>query len=436
MPRSVYDAPFHRRIAPWIFVTVFLITAPLLIFYTSGYRFNPNKISIERNGTLIMDSLPRGATVLLNNQDIKNTTPSTLQNLAPGPYAIRVTRNTYLPWEKTLDLKAEQVTFANEIHLWFSAPATFMRQGMFTRLSANNEGDTLATLDASSTEILFLATDNNIISRVRAPDSNIIAQAPIRWSDDGTSLVMGGTNVGEETWWTTPNALSLESGALPPGEFFWSANELIGYDGERQYTLNTRSNALASERLPTTHLGTLDGLTLEENTSTGLLVLRSRSILHQLFQLPRGNWQFADQQGAYTLLKDGNRWLAVRIRVDGNTAEEVTGDWPRWLPDAKTPTALFLNQNEIWTWELGASPTLIARQSEPFVQVVWHPDGQTIFVASKNEVYALELDDRGGRQKTSLANFDKIYDMTYANGSIFVNAELNGVRGMYRRIVD
>jgi hypothetical protein len=436
MPRSIYEPPFHRRIAPWVFVTVFLISAPILIFYTSGYRFNPNKVTIERNGTLIVDSVPRGATVFLNDQDIRDATAATLQNLAPGPYKIRVTRNAYLPWEKTLDVRAEQVTFANSIHLWFSAPATLMRQGFYSRITASADGDTIAALDASSTEMLFLTTDNRLISRVRAPESDLIAQAPIRWSLNGTSLLMGGTNVGEEAWWTAPDALSRESGVLPPGQFFWNANELTGYDGERQYTLNPRLRTLTSERLPASQLGALDGLTLEVNTSTGFLILRSRSILHQLFQLPRGDWQFADQQGAYTLLKDGNRWLAVRIRVDGNRAEEVTGDWPRWLPSSEIPTALFLNQNEIWTWELGSAPVLIARQSEPFVQVAWHPDGQTIFVASKNELYALELDDRGGRQKTSLASFDMIYDMTYADGSIFLNAEMGGVRGMYRRIVD
>jgi hypothetical protein len=419
-----------------IFALIFLISAPILIFYTSGYRFNPNKVTIERNGTLIVDSVPRGATVFLNDQDIRDATAATLQNLAPGPYKIRVTRNAYLPWEKTLDVRAEQVTFANSIHLWFSAPATLMRQGLYSRITASADGDTIAALDASSTEMLFLTTDNRLISRVRAPESDLIAQAPIRWSLNGTSLLMGGTNVGEEAWWTAPDALSRESGVLPPGQFFWNANDLTGYDGERQYALNPRLRTLTSERLPASQLGTLEGLTLEVNTSTGFLNLRSRSILHQLFQLPRGDWQFADQQGAFTLLKDGNRWLAVRIRVDGNRAEEVTGDWPRWLPSSDIPTALFLNQNEIWTWELGSAPVLIARQSEPFVQVAWHPDGQTIFVASKNEVYALELDDRGGKQKTLLASFDKIYDMTYADGSVFVNAELGGVRGMYRRVVD
>lgn len=436
MPRSVYEPPFHRRIAPWVFVVIFLVTAPILIFYTSGYRFNPNKISIERNGTLIVDSSPRFATVFLNGTNVNDSTPTTLQNLSPGPYNIRVTRNGYLPWEKTLEIRPEQVTFANAVHLWFDSTATLVRQGEFSRITASDDGDTLAAVDASSTELLFLTTDNRVLSRVRIPEDRAILDQPIRWNQNGTSLVMGGNQPEDPAWWTAPDALSRESGVLPQGQYFWNGNELTGYDGERQYTLNPRLRTLASERLPATRLGTLDGLTLEINTSTGFLNLRSRSILHQLFQLPRGDWQFADQQDAYTLLKDGNRWLAVRIRVDGNTAEEVIGDWPRWLPSSEEPTALFLNQNEIWMWELGNTPTLIARQSEPFVQVAWHPDGQTIFVASRSEVHALELDDRGGRQKTTLATFDRIYDMAYADGSIFVIAEQGGVRGMYRRIVD
>jgi hypothetical protein len=417
-------------------VAIFLVSAPVLIFYTSGYRYDPNKNTIERNGTLIVDSVPRAAEVFLNGNDTNNPTPTTLQNLAPGPYKIRVTRNAYLPWEKTLDIRAEQVTFANDIHLWLSGSPNLMREGLFTTISANQDGDTLAALDTSSTEILFLSTDSRLISRVLAPDFVKAEQPAMRWSENGTALIIGGGREDDESWWTAPDVLSRESGVLPPGQYFWNANELTGYDGERQYTLNPRLRALASERLIAPRLGTLEGLTLEENTSTGFLVLRSRSILHQLFQLPRGNWQFADQQGSYTLLKDGDHWLAVRIRVDGNTAEELTGDWPRWLPGSQVPTALFLNQNEIWTWQLGSQPTLIARQSEPFAQVAWHPDGQTIFVATKSEVYALELDDRGGRQRMALATFDKIYDMTYADGVLFVSAELGGVRGIYRRIVD
>lgn len=436
MPRSVYQPPFHRRVIPWIFVVIFLVSAPVLVFYTSGYRFNPNKNAIERNGTLIVDSLPRGATVFLNGTDAKDTTPSTLQNLAPGPYTITVSRNGYLPWEKNLEIKPEQVTFANDVHLWLEGDESMLKLGAYSSISASPDGDTLAAIDTSSTEIEFFSSNNRNISQVRAPDFVGDSAFSIRWNPAGTALVIGGGRAGEDAWWTAPDATSREAGVLPAGQYFWHDSELTGYDNERQYVLNPRLRTLASERLAAGKLGSLEGLSLEENTSTGLLVLRSRSILHQLFQLPRGNWQFADQQGQFTLLRDGDRWLAVRIRVDGNTADEVVGDWPRWLQDSKVPTALFLNQNEIWVWELGAAPILIARQSEPFVQVAWHPDGQTMFVASRNEVYALELDDRGGRQKTSLASFDRIYDMAYADGALYISAEQSGVRGIYRRVVE
>jgi len=383
-----------------------------------------------------VDTTPRGATVFLNQVDAKDATPSTLQNLAPGPYSVMVTRNGYLPWSKNLEIRPEQVTFANTIRLWLSGEASMLRLGSYEQIAANPEGDTIAALDTSSTEMVFFTSNNLALSRVRAPEFIQDEQSTIRWNPNGTALVMGGGREGEQAWWTAPDATSREAGVLPDGQYFWHGSDLTGYDGEREYVLDPRLRTLTSERTAVGKLGSLEGLTLEVNTSTGLLLLRSSSILHQAFQLPRGNWQFADQQGQYTLLKDGDRWLAARVRVDGNTAEEVVGDWPRWLPRSKIPTALFLNQNEIWIWELGSTPTLIARQSEPFVQVVWHPDGQTIFVATKNEVYALELDERNGRQRTSLATLDKIYDMTYADGALLISGESNGVRGIYRRIVE
>lgn len=436
MPRSVYHPPFHRRILPWVFAIIFFVTAPLLVFYTSGYRFNPNKVTVERNGTLIVDSTPRFAFVMLNAIDTKDSTPATLQNLAPGPYSLRVTREGYLPWEKVLDIKPEQVTFANAIYLWADAPTILREKGFFSQISASDDGATLAAVDASSTQLIFLTKNNGRLQTVSMPKNLALTPHLIRWNQSGTAIVVGGANPNDMAWWTTPDALSRDSGSLPPGQYFWDQNTLVGFDTTKQYTLNTRFKTLSSDKLADTKLGILEGLTLELNTSTGFLNLRSESILHKLFQLPRGNWQFAGQQDAYTLLKDGDRWLSARIRADGNTAEQVVGDWPRWLASSDQPTALLLNQNEVWRWDLGAQPELIARQSEPFVQVVWHPDGQTIFVADRKDVYALELDNRGGRQKTSLASFETVYDMAYANGTIFIAAEKDGVRGIYERVVE
>lgn len=114
----MYSPPFHRRIVPWIFAAVFLAAAPVLVFYTAGYRWNPKKEKVERNGTLIIGTRPTGARIFLNGNDKGETTPVTIQNIRPGSYNIRVQKDGYHPWEKMMDIQAERVTFANDIPLF------------------------------------------------------------------------------------------------------------------------------------------------------------------------------------------------------------------------------------------------------------------------------------------------------------------------------
>ncbi len=124
--------PFHRRILPWVFVALFCAAAPALVFYTAGYRWNPNKDKVERNGTLIIDSQPSGAQVFLNGNRVKDTTPVTLQNTTPGRYLIRVEKNGYSAWQKYLDVRPEYVTFANRIWLWKITEPLFLHTASAT----------------------------------------------------------------------------------------------------------------------------------------------------------------------------------------------------------------------------------------------------------------------------------------------------------------
>jgi len=96
--------PFHRRVLPWLFVLIFLFIAPAVVFYTAGYRWNSKKGVIEKNGTLIIDSMPRGAKIFLNGQMLSDVTPVTLQNTAPGIYNIKLSLDGYHDWSKELSV--------------------------------------------------------------------------------------------------------------------------------------------------------------------------------------------------------------------------------------------------------------------------------------------------------------------------------------------
>ncbi len=122
----MYHPPFHRRILPWLYIAIFLGTAPLLIFYTAGYRYNPKKHQIERSGTLIIDTIPKGARVSLDGRDSQEVSPITFQNIPPGWHEDRHTKNGYFPWQSILDIRAEQVTFANNLWLWRQSIPSFL----------------------------------------------------------------------------------------------------------------------------------------------------------------------------------------------------------------------------------------------------------------------------------------------------------------------
>jgi hypothetical protein len=113
MPRRAI--PIHRQILLWLYVALFVFLAPLLIFYTAGYRYNIKKGQIERSSTLIVDSFPKGATVRIDERATQETTPITFQNMAPGWHRLDLEKEGYLPWSKNLELRAERVSFANRI---------------------------------------------------------------------------------------------------------------------------------------------------------------------------------------------------------------------------------------------------------------------------------------------------------------------------------
>ncbi|MCR4278465.1 MAG: PEGA domain-containing protein [bacterium] len=135
----MYSPPFHRRILPWVFASLFLASAPVLVFYTAGYRWNPKKDKVERNGTLIVDTKPTGAFVFLNENNTNEQSPITIQNIRPGEYIIQLKKSGYHSWQKKLDLKASIVTFASNIHLWKETNPTLLNTSTSSfPLSAND----------------------------------------------------------------------------------------------------------------------------------------------------------------------------------------------------------------------------------------------------------------------------------------------------------
>lgn len=423
-----------RRILPWIYALAFLITAPLLIFYTSGYRYNLKKGAIERNGTLIVDSQPGSALVTIDGQSTNEKTPITFQQMAPGWHTLLITKNGYHEWRQEVLVRAERVTFADTVRLWKQGEPVLISTGPFLRLENNPTRTRLLAFseESSSTKIGWWSPTN-------LPDwrESVVLPSPetisVRWRADGEAALLGGTDL-EPTGWliqTTKDQRRLET--LPPGRYHWSGNDLIGSDKKDKVTINTTQERIERAILPVSVIEQSGSIEIRTTSSSDQQLLADSSFLGQLFGLPRGEWSIRQWQRPLLFLANGTSWLGIHLRVGTQPdAMGATGDHPRLSPDPKHIRAIFLNQYELSLWTPEQPAFVIWRQSTPIKEAIWNEDGQILYVADEKKVFALSINLTGEVHAFDLATFDQISSLAIQDTSVYVVGTRNGARGIFQ----
>ncbi len=101
-------------------ITVFFVTAPLILLYTAGFRYNFSEQQIKRTGVLNIDAKPTNLEVTLNGVKQKNKLPLYLPNRAPGTYKIILSKPGYKSWEKDIVIASNQTTYIKNVTLFRS----------------------------------------------------------------------------------------------------------------------------------------------------------------------------------------------------------------------------------------------------------------------------------------------------------------------------
>ena len=387
-----------------LFVLAFFATAPLLIMFTSGYRYNWKRQRVQKTGLIQAETVPTGAKVFLDGSLQRKLTPASYMRLLPDDYLVRIEKKGYLPWEKTLEVRSGQTTFATGIVLYKDALARLVLERRAGTAAWSPDGTDVAFLtdDGEWKELVALEDGGQPVLLARfARDA--YAEESLAWSPDGKAVLFTASADGATQAMrflpSDPNdALSVhENFPKGPLAVHWNPGGaslmVVSTLGAFTVEAGRSTYVLRAERKNATASVMLERLTGESSET--------------VLQLAPGDYRFlpGDERKLLIAEKRKRRIILVDAASGASDAFEATG--AAWEPKGRR--LLLWNDFEIFTVDpADGSRDLITRIGTPIASCAWSPAGEAIIFSTANGIAAAELDDRDRRNVFDLIRFTDV----------------------------
>ncbi len=351
----------YRRLVYLSFIFIFLIITPVVILYTAGYRYNFQKHKIQKTGILILKSDPVGASIYLNGELREEKTQARIANLLPDDYNIKIEKENFYPWQKTLPVQSRLTTFAENITLFEKNLLAGVVEASSELFSLSPDKIKIIYLDKKETgdEVWLFNFKNlkkNLIYRI-SKDSGEIAD--LEWSNDSLKILITLEPVG--------SAGSKKYVMLNPG-----TDEVSVYQKLPDFYFTFKgvpTNIVDASRLP--------DLALSSGYS-----------------------------GAVAVLDKKTKNLQVIMPATEDVLLETKADRAVWSADNRK--LLYTADFEVWIYDFNTSKqTFISRYSQEIKQLDWVNENYIALLLG-NTIKIIELDERDQRNVVDIIATDEI----------------------------
>lgn len=418
-----------RQIIFILLVIIFIAAAPSIIFYTAGYKYNFNKNKIEKTGSLVLDSIPPKARVLLNGRDAKKITPATFSHLLPDDYRIRLEKTGYYPWEKTLAVESNRTTFATDVVFLREAfPETvFEKDIKLVSLSPKEDFAAVISIEEKRTEKLSVwDLDDKHWARFSTPGKI----DEISWSPSSKYILV--KLAGNPKFFIVPR----ESGEIidiykltgrewqniiwsekNDDEFYASASLGSGIYGLYKINLNN---------LEIKKIGSGGNKIWQQNSRLYTLVPSKNEVkLFEIFEmeppkeiaiLKSGDYSFLRSRTDVLMLSDKNKPLLYLLKpaLNNPIVLETRATFAMWSPSFKK--LLLSDDFELHLYDYDKNEVnFITRHGEPLKKALWLASEAHLLIAFANSIIGIELDSRDNRYSPTLVSGKNISDLFLAD---------------------
>lgn len=404
----------QRRLLFYTFIFLFILIAPFVILSATGQTINWKKLSIQKTGSLVIESNPSNADIFLNNRPptafleqffgkpVPPKTAATLSKLTPGTYTVRLELPGHFPWEEKITIRPNEVVNIGPVYLFKQRkPQLISRLPLVDTFLSSPNKEILLIPEKNQIRFINLPTKIDITIPV-----STIAPLNARWSSTNQMVIVNEEFILDKNG---QNILQIKDLApYNPTFLRWDNNQsniLFFENKEILYSLNIATKKITEElNLQPLLVGRQlvdyqpNGrhiyLVFTKNQATELITLSSDVPAKQnLAELPQGRYRFMPLLDNRILLEESTNHSLYQIdqplplfltpRITAIAQPYTVG---RWADE----TLIYATPLEIRQWNNGKE-RLIGRLSEPIIDVTLISDRQSILVITPTSIIVWPL---------------------------------------------
>lgn len=417
-----------RRLLAAAFFLIFIVAAPAIVVSTAGYRYNFVKGRLERTGVLFISSRPSAATVEVNGEIRKERTPARVKGLLPGSYHVRLSRDGYHPWTRTVEVRSRETTFLNNVILFRRGlPEQVAELGILqAEFSPDRRYAAVIAEEDSFLElrVLDLRTGGSHLPYRTGAGPEV--ELRLEWSPSSDRLLIvrtDGREVSAAAWRASAPLDAADLSSFGPrrlseatwseeGRFIYVSAEgrLFRVDPDARASVDAGPSALLFRVASASVFG------LVRSDGETLLVRRALSddAFTVIGALPSGTYrQIAGPRDRVTLVDEARGRVIVADAASAPgalTYVELPGSRAAWDPAGRN----LLHWNDLELYEYSAASNadhLITRLGTPIVDAGWAPGapGDGVIAYADGRGFHLAEPDIGfDRRFLTLARFSRL----------------------------
>lgn len=449
----------YRRIIYITFISVFAILVPIIILYTTGFRYNFKNHKIEKTGILYIESMPKDALIYINDK-YEDKTPSRFARLLPDTYKVRVEKDGYYSWQKELEVKSNLTTFSKNIVLFKNNLPTSKIEGKINILATSpNRDKIIYSLIKENVEELRLLNLKNqsdfLIKNLNYQTYNQIEF--VEWSLSQNKALIKQV-IGDFNKYLIVDIETLkikeifDITRLNFSKVSWDTlndNYLYGLRKAVLHQIdlvnNTTQTLLSAQivdfQIKDEEIYYISKLVNESFLNKSILEDKKASKPEKIKLPSPSQYTLQPSTRDYLVLLDKkNNDLFIfntKSFADENISQStILQDRAKkviWSKDLKN--LLYYTDFEIWTFDFNTQQkNLITRYGDLINQAFWYPGEKYIIYQSGNTIRAIETEGQNSKNDIKLAELSEIGQMAINNKGeiLYFKGQAGNQEGIYQ----